>query len=98
MTNSSSNTVSVIDTSTNLVVGSPIVVGNNPAGIAITPDGSFVYVTNTPDNNVSVIDTVTNTVVGSPIGVGLAPIGIAITPSVSIIKSTVGKSFNPSTI
>src|SRR6516225_7354908 len=62
-----SNTVSVIDTATNQVVGSPITVGANPLGVAVTPDGSNVYVTNTSPNTVSVIDTATNQVVGSPI-------------------------------
>lgn len=37
--NNGSNDVSVINTSTNTVVGSPIPVGANPAGIAITKPG-----------------------------------------------------------
>ncbi|MEW6608265.1 MAG: YncE family protein [bacterium] len=80
VTNSGSNNVSVIDTRTNAVVGSPIPVGVYPYGIAITPDGNYAYVTNAGSDNVSVIDTRTNAVVGSPIPVGDYPIGIAITP------------------
>src|SRR5262249_11018448 len=38
VTNENANTVSVIDTATNMVVGSPIAVGNNPLGVAVTPD------------------------------------------------------------
>jgi YVTN family beta-propeller protein len=38
-------------------------VGMFPTGVAITPDGAFVYVTNAENNTVSVIDTTTNTVV-----------------------------------
>jgi YVTN family beta-propeller protein len=40
------DTVSVIDTATNTVVGLPIPVGTNPIGVAVTPDGRKVYVTN----------------------------------------------------
>jgi YVTN family beta-propeller protein len=72
--------VSVIDTKTNTVIGSPIPVGSLPAGVAVTPDGSTVYVANTNDTNVSVIDTATNTVIGSPIRVGFDPEGVAVTP------------------
>ncbi|MFF3657170.1 hypothetical protein [Streptomyces olivochromogenes] len=35
MTNSGDDTVSVIDTRTNQVIGSPITVGNNPAGLTV---------------------------------------------------------------
>ena len=31
-------------------------------GVAVTPDGAFVYVTNSGSDTVSVIDTATNTV------------------------------------
>jgi YVTN family beta-propeller protein len=72
--------VSVIDTATNTVVGSPIPVGVTPWGMAITPDGTTVYVANYNSKTVSVIDTATNTVVGSPIPVGTQPFGVAITP------------------
>src|SRR5262245_20258455 len=46
ITNLGSNTVSVIATATNTVVGSPIPVGLSPLGVAVTPDRSKVYVTN----------------------------------------------------
>jgi YVTN family beta-propeller protein len=39
ITNYLDGTVSVIDTETNKVVGSPIVVGSGPFGVAVTPDG-----------------------------------------------------------
>jgi len=80
ITNSGDNTVSVIDTATNTVVGSPITVGSLPFGVAVTPDSSKVYVGNSVDGTVSVIDTATNTVVGSPITVGVRPQGMAVTP------------------
>ncbi|WP_246206689.1 YncE family protein [Virgibacillus ihumii] len=72
------NTVSFIDTSTNTVINT-VTVGNTPFGVAITPDGTRVYVTNQGDDTVSVIDTVTNTVVAT-VMVGNGPISVAITP------------------
>jgi YVTN family beta-propeller protein len=42
ITNLGSNTVSVIATATNKVVGLPIPVGLSPFGVAVTPDGSKV--------------------------------------------------------
>jgi YVTN family beta-propeller protein len=74
--------VSVIATATNTVIGT-IPVGLEPLGVAVTPDGSKVYVANSGDSNVSVIATATDTVVGSPIAVGNAPVafGLFIQPS-----------------
>src|SRR5215831_18791652 len=61
ITNSFDNTVSVIATATNTVVGSPIPVGSQPFGVAVTPDGSKVYVATIGEDTVSVIATATNT-------------------------------------
>jgi YVTN family beta-propeller protein len=49
ITNFSDNTVSVINTKTNTVIGSPISVGANPFAVAVSPDGTRVYIT--PDLN-----------------------------------------------
>jgi YVTN family beta-propeller protein len=46
ITNFSDNTVSVLATPSNTVIGSPIPVGPGPSGVAVTPDGSKVYITN----------------------------------------------------
>jgi YVTN family beta-propeller protein len=54
--NSLSNTVSVIDNTTDLVVAT-IPVGAGPAGVAVDSGNSLAYVTNFDDNTVSVIDT-----------------------------------------
>jgi len=78
VTDQGSNTVSVIDTSTNTVVAT-IPVAGGPSGVAITPDGTRAYVTNANSNTVSVINTSTNTVVAT-IPVGVFPVGVAITP------------------
>jgi YVTN family beta-propeller protein len=48
-------------------------------GVAVTPDGSKVYVANAASNNVSVIDTASNTVIATT-PVGAAPVGVAVTP------------------
>ncbi len=85
ITNEIDSTVSVIDTATNMVIGSPIPVGFNPLGVAVTPDGSTVYVANRNASTVSVIDTATNTVIGSPIPVGSGPWGVAVTPDGSAV-------------
>jgi YVTN family beta-propeller protein len=59
ITNAIGNTVSVIDTATNTVTAT-ITVGNSSHGVAVTPDGSKVYVaTDAFPNGVSVIDTAT---------------------------------------
>jgi YVTN family beta-propeller protein len=78
--NSGSDNVSVIDTATNTVVAT-IPVGSEPIGVAVSPDGSKVYVTNSNlgPGSVSVIDTATNTVVAT-IPVGSEPIGVAVSP------------------
>jgi len=61
VSNSGDGTVSVIDTSNNNVVAT-IPVRDEPAGLAINPNGTRVYVANTSSNRVSVIDTSTHQV------------------------------------
>lgn len=74
------NSVSVIDTATNAVVGKPIPVGAAPSSVAVTPDGKRAYVTNFGSNNVSVIDTATGEPLAGTIKVGEGPQSIAISP------------------
>ena len=88
VTNQIADTVSVIDTATNAVVGSAITVGDGPLGIAITPDGTKAYVANFVADTVSVINTATNAVVGSAITVGSGPFGIAICPAAVVPPTT----------
>jgi YVTN family beta-propeller protein len=78
VTNYSSATVSVIDTSSNTIV-TTIPTGTQPLGVAITPDGAFAYVTNFNLAQVSVIETSSNTVIAT-IPVGVQPRRVAITP------------------
>jgi YVTN family beta-propeller protein len=71
ITNSGSNNVSVIDTATNTVIATvsveshPSGVGAWPAGVAVTPDGTKVYVANhmDPHPTVYVINTANNAVI-----------------------------------
>ena len=71
----------MIDTATNQLVGSPIDMGRDPDGMAITPDGRHLYVTLALDNAVSIIDTSTNTIIET-FPVGDRPRNIAITQCV----------------
>ena len=68
------SSVSVIDTASNTEIAT-VAVGS-PTGIAVTPDGAFVYVTNITNNTVSVMSTATNTLVNT-VPVGNFPQGIA---------------------
>jgi YVTN family beta-propeller protein len=68
ITNSGSNTVSVIDTATNKVTAT-IPVGSGPAGVAGYHAGNRVYVANRGSGTVSVINTANNTVIATiPVG------------------------------
>jgi YVTN family beta-propeller protein len=59
-----------------------IPVGIEASGVAVTPDGSKVYVVNTRDNTVSVIATATNKVTATiPVGNGPVSFGIFIQPA-----------------
>jgi YVTN family beta-propeller protein len=56
-----------------------IEVGNEPRGVALTPDKRLAYVTNQASSTVSVIDLATNQKT-QDIPVGVEPYGIALTP------------------
>jgi len=103
------NSVSVIDVKMDTAIDvnpatpeiDPITVGLNPGAMAITPDGSKLYVANfgsedVPDNTVSVIDVETDSVIDvnpqtpeiDPITVGLRPGALAITSDGSRVYVT----------
>ena len=75
VTNTDTNSVSVINDKTNKVVAT-IPVGKNPLGVAYNSAKGEIYVTNFGSNTVSVISDKTNKVVAT-IDVGRNPIGIA---------------------
>ncbi len=72
VTNHHSSNVSVIRTSDNTVVGSPIPVGAEPREVEITPDGAFAYVPTR--DGVSIINLAHNVEAGR-IQVGSVPGG-----------------------
>ena len=74
------DTLSVIDVATNTVVGVPIPTDSLPFGVAVSADGTRVYVSHW-SGNVRVFDTATNTQVGADIVVGGALYGIAVNPA-----------------
>ena len=78
ITNGSSNNVSVIDTTANTVIAT-IPVGSEPSGVAVSPDGSKVYVVDQFADTVSVITTATK-MVSATIPVGTYPQGVAASP------------------
>jgi YVTN family beta-propeller protein/VCBS repeat-containing protein len=82
VTNKSAGTVTVIDTTTNTVVGT-INVGATPDGVVLKPDGSRLYVSSTDGNTVTVVNTTNNTVVAT---IAVAkPSAMAINSSGSIV-------------
>ncbi len=76
---SSANAINVFNTSTDSIITSGISVGNDPTGVAFTPDGTKAFIANQTSGTISVIDTVSATVVHtisvSPSGY---PYGVAI--------------------
>ncbi|MFC9915693.1 serine/threonine-protein kinase [Streptomyces sp. NPDC127197] len=89
VTNSGSDSVSVIDTATNRPLGNHIRVGDLPKGVVVSPeDGRRVYVTNMGSDSVSVINTETNRPLGNPIRVGDRPEGVAVSPDGSRVYVT----------
>jgi YVTN family beta-propeller protein len=78
VTDLGTNSVDVLDTTTNTVTGS-IPVGNSPQYDAVSPDGTRVYVSNSGDGTVSVIDASSQTVVAT-IPVGSGPGSLVVSP------------------
>ena len=73
------NAVTVINTDDNTKVATIPTGGGQVYGIAVSPDGSKVYITNTTAGTVSVINPATNEIVGT-IQTGPNPAGVAFTP------------------
>lgn len=77
--NGDGNTVAVIDTTTNQVTTVSVAgAGNGPQALAISPDGTRLWVGTAVSGNVSVVDTATNAVVKTIPVSGAA--GIAFSP------------------
>ncbi len=79
VTNSGSNSISVIDTNTQAVTTISLNAGSKPTGIAVTPDGSSLFVINSALNSVSQVDLAKKSVAAT-FSVGQGPTSLAVTP------------------
>jgi YVTN family beta-propeller protein len=79
VTNSGSNSVTVIDGKNNSVAGNPVPVGTSPSGLAINEVTNQIYVANSSAGTVTVIDGTTNDTTTVNLGAS-APFGIAANP------------------
>ena len=84
--NEFSNTVSIIDETTDKVQAT-IKVGSFPYGIDVNPLNNRVYVANRGSNTISVIDGSTNLKMAD-VHVGNSPIDVAVNPSSSLVYVT----------
>jgi YVTN family beta-propeller protein len=75
--NGLSDSVSVISTEDNIIIGEDIPVGNRPVSITLGP-GDIAYVPNRYSDSVSVISTENHTKIAEDIPVGNGPVSIAI--------------------
>lgn len=83
VTNTNSNTVSVIDGATNAVTAA-VPVGTWPRGVAVNATTNRVYVTNQTTNNLTVLDGTSNATLAT-IATGLYPSGVAVNPNTNRI-------------
>ncbi|MGO9750253.1 MAG: YncE family protein [Solirubrobacteraceae bacterium] len=78
--NSSANSVTEYDIATSSVVAGSIGAGETPVALAVTPDGSRLYIADGGSNQICVVNTATNKIVGT-IAVGFLPASIAFSPT-----------------
>lgn len=57
------NTLSILRSDTGAAVGSPIAVGNRPGALAVSPDGSLVFIGNWSSNDISFVNVASASVV-----------------------------------
>ena len=77
VTNSGSNTISILDIVNDLVLAN-VTVGNQPVALAVSSDGSTAYVANYADSTVTQVNLGTNTATAT-IAVGGQPTSVALT-------------------
>ena len=70
-----------------LTLSATVSVGDEPRGVAVSPDSDTVYVTNFADDTVSVINASTNAVTAT-VSVGDAPDGVAVSPDSDTVYVT----------
>jgi YVTN family beta-propeller protein len=81
--NSFSNVVNMINP-VSYELGETITTGYNPHGMAVSPDGTRLYVANTSTGSVTVYNTATNALLATITGIGSNPTSIALTHDGSI--------------
>lgn len=74
--NLGSDDVSVLDAAAN-ALATTLPAGDDPNGVAVSPDGTRVYVTNFLSGNLTMIDSSSNAVVAT-VPVGDGPVGVAV--------------------
>ncbi len=97
VTNSGSNSVSVIDRQQDLVVGA-IAVGRSPMGVVTSPDRTKVYVANSGSNSISVIDKAARRVIKTISNFGYSPCELALSGDGRWLYATNPDSDNVSVI
>ncbi|MGI8803070.1 MAG: Ig-like domain-containing protein [Solirubrobacteraceae bacterium] len=106
-TNSGSNNLSVIDATTNAVIGSPVALGTTPDAIALSPDGQTAYVSNEGSNTATVLH-VNQPPVARPVafsgavgntvfGVGTSPAKPSSSVSGTVLSNSTDPEGNPLT-
>jgi YVTN family beta-propeller protein len=79
--NSGDNTMSVIDTASNAVIGAPIAVAAAPYDIVISPDGTRLYISSQNAGSIQVLNAATHQQLAPLLKVGASAAGLAISPS-----------------
>jgi YVTN family beta-propeller protein len=97
VTNSGSDSVTVVDRQRDIVVGT-IAVGQSPIGIVASANGAKVYVANSGSNNISVIDTAANRVIDTISNFGYSPAELALSDDGQWLYATNPDSDNVSVI
>jgi YVTN family beta-propeller protein len=90
------NSLTIIDTGSNVVVGS-VSVGTTPVAVAVNPPGTRAYVSSVGSNTVSVVDTAASAIVATA-PVGAAPINLAVDPAGTRVYVANGTSNSVSVI
>jgi YVTN family beta-propeller protein len=80
VTNAGSNSVTAFNPVNGSLVGSPVTVGTEPAGIAIEQSGAVAYVASPVDGTVAPVDTSLSTPLSTPLGGFPGATGVAIAP------------------
>ena len=78
--NAGQHQISIINGTNDLVSNTIPNIGNNQAGVAISPDGKFAYIAAKGSRTINVIDVGTRTVVTTVNLIGNSPTGVVVTP------------------